>query len=133
MDRPYPAITKENAFFWTAGRDNVLRFQHCVACHHYIHPPRPRCPYCLADEIEIVEVSGRGSIATYSINHHQWHPALPPPYAIAYVEIAEAAYVRLTARIVNCAPDEVSIDMPVRVTFEQVGPAWIPMFEPERP
>jgi uncharacterized OB-fold protein len=129
--RPHPAVTKENAFFWTAGAEGVLRFKRCTECTLYVHPPQPRCPRCLSEAIDIGEVSGKAIVATYTVNHHQWHPDLPPPYAIAIVEIAEAPYVRLTARIVNCAVEDVVIGMPVTVLFEQVGPAWIPMFQPE--
>ncbi|MBB3860969.1 putative OB-fold protein [Novosphingobium hassiacum] len=66
-----------------------------------------------------------------TINHHAWHAAFPPPYLIALVEIAEAPYVRLTTRIINCEPDEVEIGAPVRVVFERQGPAWLPLFELE--
>jgi uncharacterized OB-fold protein len=49
---------------------------------------------------------------------------------IAIVELADAAGLRLTTRIVRCAPDGVRIGMRVRVVFEQHGNVYIPLFEP---
>lgn len=131
MAKPYPVVTPDTAFFWTSGQDGRLRFQRCRSCATYIHPPQPRCPECLEGEIAIVEVSGRATLATHTVNMHAWHPEFPLPYVIAIVEIVEAPYVRLTTRIVNCAPEAVRTGMALRVTFERQGPAWLPLFEPE--
>lgn len=133
MDRPFPRITPENAYFWTSGADGVLRFRRCGDCGHYLHPPAPRCPQCLGEDLRVEAVSGRAKVAARTVNHHPWHPAFPPPYLIAIVEIDEAPYVRLTTQIVNCAPEEVEIGQAVRVIFEAQGPAWLPLFELDRP
>jgi len=128
--RPFPALTPENAFFWTAGAEGKLRFQSCEACQTYIHPPAPICPVCLSRSIKVRDVSGRATVVAYTINHQLWHPAFKPPYVVAIVEIEEAPYVRLTTNIVGCAPEVVFIGMPVEVVFEQVGPTWLPLFQP---
>jgi len=47
------------------------------------------------------------------------------------VTIAEQDDVRLTTNIVNCEPDDVTIGMPVRVTFEEREDVWLPLFEPD--
>lgn len=133
MSKPYPAITPETEFFWTAGQDGKLRFQRCDACRTYVHPPQPRCPECLCNGLSVTTVSGRGTVSTYTVNQHQWHPEFPPPYVIAIVEIDEARYVRLTSRLVDCDPSEVTFGMPVQVLFEQQGPAYLPLFAPVRP
>jgi uncharacterized OB-fold protein len=129
--QPYPAPSPDTDFFWTSGESGILRFKQCAACGHYLHPPKPRCPDCLSDRIEIVAVSGRATVAAKTVNYHPWHPAFPPPYVLAIVEIAEAPYVRLTTRIVTADPEGVAIGDAVRVRFEQAGPAWLPLFEPE--
>ena len=132
MERPYPRLTPENEFFWTSGENGTLCFQRCGACGHFLHPPMPRCPACLSSDIGVVAVSGRAIVAARTVNHHPWHPAFSPPYLIALVEIEEAPYVRLTSRIVNCAPAEVDIGARVRVVFTAQGPAWLPLFELDR-
>ena len=46
------------------------------------------------------------------------------------VEIDEQSGLRLTTNLVNCAPEEIRIGMPVRVVFEQHDDLAIPLFEP---
>jgi len=128
--RPFPALTPGNEFFWTAGAEGRLRFKRCQACGLYLHPPTPICPNCLSKSIAVEDVSGRGMVVTFTVNHHAWDPAFKPPYVIAIVEIEEAPYVRLTTNIVNCAPEDVRMEMPVEVLFHQVGPTWLPVFQP---
>jgi uncharacterized OB-fold protein len=59
-------------------------------------------------------------------------PGLEVPFVVAIVAIAEQDDVRLTTNIVNVAPDDVVIGMPVQVTFEPhiEDEVWIPLFEP---
>ena len=70
-------------------------------------------------------------MASYTINHQVWERGLEAPYVIAIVEIAEQRDVRFTTNIVNCAPRDVKIGMPVRVLFDQREDVWLPLFEPD--
>jgi uncharacterized protein len=74
-------------------------------------------------------VSGRGRVATFTINRHAWTAELTHPYVVAIIELVEQPDLRLLSNIVGCDPDAVAIDMPVAVTFSQVEDIWIPMFE----
>jgi uncharacterized OB-fold protein len=125
-----PLLTPENRFFWTAGAEGELRFKRCRACRTWIHPPAPHCPACLSKDLAIEAVSGRARVGAYTVNRQTWHPAYPPPYVIAIVEIEEAPYVRLTTNVVHCAPESVHVGMPVQVRFEPVEDVWLPLFEP---
>ena len=75
-------------------------------------------------------VSGRATVVGYTVNAHQWHPDLEPPYVIAVVALAEDPGVRLTTNIVGCEPDEVHIGQEVAVRFEPHEDVWLPLFEP---
>jgi uncharacterized OB-fold protein len=77
-------------------------------------------------------VSGRATVATFTVNHQPWIPGFDPPYVVAMVEIEEQPSVRLTTNIVGCRPEEVRIGMPVQVLFEHHDDVWIPLFEPAR-
>lgn len=77
-------------------------------------------------------VSGRGTVFTFTINRHPYNPAVPLPYVIAIVELVEQVGLRFTTDLVDVAVDEVYIGMPVVVTFEQAGEAWVPLFRPDR-
>lgn len=128
--RILPRLTDTNEFFWTSGADGQLRFLRCGACHKFVHPPLPRCPYCLAKELAPDVVSGRATIAAFTINHQPWIPGFDPPYVVAIVEIDEQPDVRLMTNIVGCAPDDVQAGLPVQVTFEHREDVWVPLFEP---
>jgi uncharacterized OB-fold protein len=125
-----PLLNDENRPFWTSGQRGELVFQRCQACGFYIHPPYPRCPECLSTDIKPEAVSGRGTVVSVTVNEQMWNPTQPPPYVIALIEIEEQPAVRLMTNVINCEPYDVHIGMPVRVTFEDYDPVWIPLFEP---
>ncbi len=132
MTRPLrvlPRVTEQNRHFWTGGAQGELRFLRCRACRHWIHPPAPVCPACLARDPEVAAVSGRGRVATFTVNHQPWIPGFDPPYVIAIVELEEQAGLRLTTQLVGCRPEVPRIDQPVRVVFEQYDDVFLPLFE----
>lgn len=53
------------------------------------------------------------------------------PYVIGMVELPEQVGLRLTTNVVNCAAEDLYIGMPLRVTFEQQGEHFVPLFEPD--
>ena len=131
--RILPRLTPDNEAFWTSGADGVLRFQKCTTCGFFVHPPGPLCPTCRTRTLVRTAVSGRATVATYTINHQPWIPGLDPPYVVAIVEIDEQPSVRLMTNGVGCAPDDVYVGMPVRVVFEHHDDVWLPLFEPAEP
>ncbi|MGV9803482.1 thiolase C-terminal domain-containing protein [Mycobacterium sp. NPDC003449] len=128
--RPLPTVTALNEYFWTAGADGVLRIQECLECSALLHPPQPVCRYCRGHELGVREVSGRGSLAGFTVNHRFGFPDLPPPYVVAEVAVAEDPRVRLTTNIVDCDPDTLRLGQPVEVGFQQVEDVWLPVFTP---
>ena len=137
-ERPFrvlPAVTPENEHFWRGGADGELRFLRCEDCGTWIHPPQPRCPGCLSKRVSPQAVSGRATVLTFTVNHQPWYPNLDPPYVVAIVALPEQDDLRLTTNIVGVEPDDVTFDMPVRVTFEEYpdprGNVWLPFFEPD--
>jgi uncharacterized OB-fold protein len=90
----------------------------------------PVCPRCFSAEIGFAPVGGEGTVHSFTINRYRWDPALTPPYVLAEVELPEQEGLRLLTAIVGCAPEAVSIGMPVRVGFERAGEAWVPVFRP---
>jgi hypothetical protein len=132
-DHPFrvlPRVTPQNEHFWRGGAHGELRFLRCRPCGSYVHPPAPVCPGCLSRDLAPEAVSGRATVATFTLNHQQWVPSPDHPYAIAIVEIAEQQDVRLMTNIVGCQPEDVHIGMPVKVCFEQHEDVFIPVFEP---
>ena len=126
---PVPQVNDDNRAFWTGGADGVLFIVRCNDCGYWIHPPSPRCPKCLGENVEPTPVSGRGHVYSYTINERHWVPGLQVPYVIAIVALEEQADLRLMTNIVGCSPHEVAIDMPVQVEFQERGEeVFVPVF-----
>ena len=128
--RLLPQVTPENEHFWLGGADNELRFLRCGGCRYYVHPPAPLCPECLSRDLSPEAVSGRAVVHTFTVNHQPWIPGFDPPYVVAIVELDEQEGLRLTTNLVNCKPEDISIDLRVHVLFEDLGEGvFLPLFE----
>jgi uncharacterized OB-fold protein len=128
--RKLPLLEPDSAFFWTAGAEGVLKILRCGACGRYQHPPLPRCPSCHAEQMAPAPVSGRGRVATFTVNYERWMPELEVPFVFAAVELVEQDELYLFTNIL--APVEtVRIGQPVTVCFEQQEDVWLPMFRPD--
>jgi uncharacterized OB-fold protein len=127
--RPAPIVTDDSAVFWDAVAEQRLVAQRCAECGRLRHPPRPMCPQCHSLSIEVVELSGRGTLYSYSILHHPQHPAFDYPVLAALVDLDEG--VRMVSNLVGVEPNDIRIGMPVEVEFEEqdVG-THLPRFRP---
>ena len=130
LTRPLPLLTLDNEFFWTSGADGTLRLQECQACESLIHPPAPVCRYCRARDMGVRDVSGRATLAGFTVNHRFSLPGMPAPYVVAQVAIAEDPRVRLTTNIVECDPGRLELGQQVEVVFEHIEDVWLPLFRP---
>ncbi len=128
--KPVPVPTPETQPFWDGTAAGELRVQHCLACDLHYFYPRPFCPHCGASEVEWVTAAGRATLYSYVINHRP-APGFEAPYAIAVVELDEG--VRMMTNIVNTdiTPENLRLDMPLRVVFAPRGDVFVPLFEPE--
>lgn len=103
--------------------------QRCGGCGRYVHPPGPVCPYCLSRDLSFEEVSGRATVASFTVNHQQWIPG-SDPYIVGLVTLVEQDDVRLMTNLVDVEPDQVSIGMEVEVVFEESQDVHLPLFRP---
>jgi uncharacterized protein len=126
--RVLPRLDADNRFFWTGGADGQLRFLRCRDCGSFVHPPRPVCRTCLSENLAPEAVPGTGTVDTYTVNYQPWRPGLDVPYVIARVAIDGAPGVILTTNIVDCSTEAVTSGDRVRVTFEQHGEIYLPLF-----
>jgi len=122
--------------FWEGTNNHELRLQQCSECKKFRHLPTPMCPYCHSLKYDWTKLSGRGKVYASMIVRQPNHPALRDqvPYNICLVELEEQdGDLRLITNILNVAPEDVYIDMPVQVTF--MAPAdspdvLLPLFVP---
>lgn len=133
-----PTPTSESAAFWTGGREGQLLIYRCHECGHFFHPPAPACWRCRSRDVAPGPVSGRATVAAYTINRQPWIPGFEPPYVVAMVELAEERDVRLITNIIDVAPANLRVGLDVEVVFEDWTPpsgdeerrVWLPLFRP---
>jgi uncharacterized OB-fold protein len=128
--RPLPQPSAVTQPFWDGARRHELWIQRCQACGTHLFYPRRLCTTCGSADLDWVEASGRGSVFTYTIARRATHPAFADrvPYVIAVVELEEGP--KLTTNIVGVDPDDVRIDMPVVVTYEDADDVSLVNFRP---
>lgn len=119
-----PAITEETDAFWAAAAEGRLLVERCTACGAESHPPRGVCRSCRGRTVEPVEITGRGTVYSLTVNHQRWLPDLEVPFAVVLVEFEGHPGVRVTGRLRGCDPEDARIGMPVEVGFE-AGPGGV--------
>ena len=131
---PKPFIPPNDTarFFWDAAREHRLVIQHCDSCGTFVHWPQLLCPRCHGDALSPAEVSGKGTVYSFTVVHHLFNPAFAEdvPYALVLVELAEQPGLRLLANVVGCPNEALRIGMAVEVTFEDREGYSLPQFRP---
>lgn len=119
--KPLPVLEGLSGEFYAWCRQGELRFQRCTQCGTFRHVPREVCAECSSFEWEWARSSGNGTVYTWTVVERALHPAYAKvvPYAPVVVEMAEG--VRLLSRVVDCAPADLQIGMPLRVEFEALA------------
>jgi uncharacterized OB-fold protein len=125
----------QSKFLWDGAREGKLLILRCDSCGNYVHWPRPICNRCLSFSLSPAQVSGNGTVYTYTVAVQPFHPSFEPkvPYILAVVELVEQQHLKLVTNLVDCGEDEVEVGMPVEVVFEKVSSdLTLPMFRPAR-
>ena len=118
--KPLPIITENNRPFWEATKNHELRLQKCAKCAKFWYPSGPLCPHCWSRDYEWTRVSGRGRVTSWVVFHQVYFDSFREdvPYNVAQVELEEGP--RLMSGLVNIKNEEIIMDMPVEVVFEDV-------------
>ena len=132
--RPLPDVDRPDTKpYWEATRRHELVMQRCGDCQGWIWYPQTVCHYCNSWNLVWEPVSGTGTIYSFVVVRHGLHPWFGTrlPVVSALVELDDAPNIRLTAEIVDCAPEDVLVSMNVEVTFEDVDDrVTLPQFRP---
>ena len=128
-----PVPTPETQPFWDGCAAGELRIQRCLECAKPYFYPRPVCPACGSARVEWFTASGRATLYSYVINHRP-APGFEDeaPYAIAVVQLAEGPRMMTSLAGVPSTPEDLVLDMPLRVTFTRRGDVSLPVFTPEQ-
>lgn len=117
MEMPVPRPTSVSEPFWNGLREGKLLIQYSPSTQRWVFYPRPLAPGSLADDLEWREVSGEGTLYTFTVSHRPTAPAWQDavPQIIGVVEVAEGA--RVPTELVNVEPEAVRVGMRVRAVF----------------
>jgi len=129
--RPVGDATSQ--FFWDGCQQDQLLIQQCNNCGIYTHWPRPMCRHCLSFDLSPKQVSGRGTVYTFTICRQSFHPWFHDklPYVLAVIELVEQPGLRLVSNIIDIPVDDVRVGMEVEVHFDHIDDdLTLPMFRP---
>ncbi|MFQ6077100.1 MAG: Zn-ribbon domain-containing OB-fold protein [Candidatus Bathyarchaeia archaeon] len=102
----------------------------CVGCGKVYCPPRAVCSECLSDEVEWLELGGRGEVVTFTII------SVPSagfeefaPYTVAIVRLDDGP--QLMGMLVGIPPEEVKVGMRVETVYGMIsGDRFVYRFRP---
>ena len=120
-NKPMPARTDISAPFWDGLESGRVTLPRCRSCGHWIFDPRRHGDACWSHDLEWQDVSGAGSLYTYTLTRI---PTLPDfademPQALAVVELDQG--VRINTTLVGLAEDEIRVGMRLKPVFQRVN------------
>jgi uncharacterized protein len=130
---PLPMTNADAERYWAGAREGKLCLQRCLRCREFRFPPGYSCRKCGSTEADWVNVSGRGTIYSFTIIHRGPTPefARIAPYTLALVELEEGP--RMMTHIITERPEEIAIGDRVSVVFEErADGVMVPQFRRER-
>jgi len=132
LPAPVPPVNPETREYWAATTQGRLLVKQCADCDSLIWYPRAICPQCGSLHTDWREVSGRGRIYSYTVNHRGEGPYQgAAPFVLAYVELDEGP--RMMTNIVEADGADLTVGLPVEVVFHDTGEgAALPRFRPLR-
>lgn len=106
--------------FWDAAKEHRLVGAKCGSCGTFRLPPSPMCPKCHSQKIDWVQLSGTGTIYTYTIITRAMSPSMEPfiPYVPAVITLDGGGGTRLVSNIVGARVGDIAIGRKVKVTWE---------------
>ena len=130
-DKPLPVINEDTAPYWEYCRKHELRMQKCQQCGYIRFPASIVCPKCHSLEAEWTKLSGKGTVYSFIVYQQVYHPSYKDdiPYAVAIIQLDEGP--RMESNITDCKMEDIKIDMPVQVYFDDItDEVTLPKFKP---
>jgi len=121
-------VNKDTEPFWRAAREGRLVAPQCADCGAFRLPPTPFCPNCQSTAVDWVELTGEAAVYSFAVVHGI--PGMPELTLVAaVVDLPDAPGARLVSNIIDIAPADVAIGMPLQVEFSPIADGWmLPVF-----
>jgi uncharacterized OB-fold protein len=119
-------VDRDNVHFFRGMLEQRLLVNRCRDCANWYQPPWPRCPRCWSADVVPTEVSGRGTLRTFTVPH-------PKPDTIAglgVIDLVEQEGLRASTVVVGCEAEDLRIGMPVELTWVDRDGRPVPAFRP---
>jgi uncharacterized OB-fold protein len=115
--------------FFDAAKEGKLLLKHCSACDRYMTYSAEFCDACLNQSLDWKQASGKGTIYSFVVMHQVLHPGFAGevPYNVIVVETAEGP--RLQSNLLGSPDSEITVGMPVEVTFAEAGEVTVPYWK----
>ena len=94
LQPPLPTPTDRTKPFWDGLREGKVRIQYSPSSEQWVFYPRSHAPLTLADDLEWREISGEGTLYTYTIARR---PTAPDFASEAQQIIVVSSWTRVRA------------------------------------
>jgi uncharacterized OB-fold protein len=117
--KPLPTPSEVSAPYWHGLKEHRVLMQRCTSCNRLQFYPRSGCRSCGGTELVWDEMSGRGTVYSYTVIHRAPFAAFAKdvPYVYALIALDEGPRVIAT---IDTDIDRVEVDMPVQAIFDDV-------------
>ena len=114
------AVNRWTEPFWEGCRQKRLLLARCADCGHARMPPTPFCPRCQSQRVDWSELSGQGTVYSYTVVARAILPGMEAhlPYVPAVVSLEGAEGARLISNIVDVEIEALYVGMPVRLVWD---------------
>lgn len=123
---PAPIVDQHTLPWWQACAEHKMTAQRCTQCNHTQLPPAPICSECHGNNFEMTELSGKGTLYTYTAVYQPIAMEQTLPFFIVIVELDVSGTacknsVRLMSNIVDAQESELQIGKSVQVAWEKMS------------
>lgn len=118
--KPLPVPTESSTPFWQALKKHKVKMQQCDDCQGWVFYPRPNCSHCLSSNLTWKEISGEGTLYSYTIARV---PTLPEfmdesPQKMAVIEFDQGP--RINSTLYDVEDSDIKMGMRVKPCFDDI-------------
>ena len=119
--KPKPQPDPDSKPFWDGLREGKLMIQRCNDCARYLWAPKPFCNWCHQPNVSWVEAPARGTLATWTVQHHVVAPGFADevPYTTLAVALEVDPACKIIGNLRGADPSGLRIGMPMEGVFEE--------------
>ncbi|MBV1918258.1 MAG: OB-fold domain-containing protein [Sphingomonadaceae bacterium] len=127
--RPLPKKDPVNAPFWEGTAAHKFLVPKCNDCGDWNWIPYPACRSCLCEDQSWTEVSGRGTVMSFSVVHRGPLTFGKDPYGVVLLELEERPRsLVVLGNTIDMDPEELKIGMPMKIVYEDIPGEDITMY-----